>query len=50
MEQGAGTDHFVLAGEGNAAVADNLVEFLDRLKIGVGQRLVDKLPKVFRRL
>jgi hypothetical protein len=47
MEESAGSDHIALAGEGDAAFADKLFEVLDRLEIGVDQRLVDELTKVF---
>ena len=50
MEEGAGADHLALAGKGNAALADNLFEILDRLEISVDQRLIHELPKMFRRL
>src|SRR5271166_3930150 len=50
MEEGAGADHFALAGKGDAAFADKLFEILDRLEISVDQRLVYEFPKVFRRL
>src|SRR5208337_3802815 len=50
MEEGAGADHFALAGKGDAAFAEKLFEILDRLEISVDQRLVYELPKVFRRL
>ena len=50
MEERAGSDHIALAGEGDAAFADNLFEVLDRLEIGVDQRLIYELPKMLRRL
>jgi len=50
MEEGAGADHFALAGKGDAAFADKLFEILDRLEISVDQRLVYEFSKVFRRL
>ena len=50
MEERASSDHIALAGEGDAAFADNLFEVLDRLEIGVDQRLIDELPKMLRRL
>jgi hypothetical protein len=47
MEQGAGADHFALAGKSDAALTDKLFEILDRLEIGIGQWLVYELPQVF---
>ena len=47
MEEGAGADHFALAGKGDAAFADTLFEILDRLEVGIDQRLVNERPKVF---
>ena len=46
MEERASSDHIALAGEGDAVFADNLFEVLDRLAIGVDQRLIDELPKM----
>ena len=46
MEQRACADSIALLNQGNAAFADNFFDVLDGLEIGVGERLVDKLPKV----
>jgi len=45
--EGAGADRILLPNQGNAAFADNLFEVLDGLEIGVDQRLIYELPKVF---
>jgi len=45
--EGAGADRILLPNQGNAAFADNLFEILDGLEIGVDQRLIYELPKVF---
>jgi len=50
MEQRACADSIALLNQGDAAFADNFFEILDGLEIGVGERLVDKLPKVLGRL
>jgi hypothetical protein len=47
MEERAGADHVLLPGQGDAALADNLFEIPDGLEIGVDQRFVQELPKVF---
>ncbi len=47
MEQCARADHVLLAGQGDAALADKLFELPDGLEIGVDQRFVYELPKVF---
>jgi hypothetical protein len=46
---GAGA-HFALAYEGNAALTNKLFEFLDRFEIGIDERLVYEIPKMFGRL
>ena len=50
MEEGTCADRILLPNKCDAALADNLFEVLDGLEISVDQRLVDELPKVFRRL
>jgi hypothetical protein len=50
VEEGAGADSVVLLGEGDAAIADRLIEALDGRKALIGERLVDERPKVLGRL
>ena len=50
MEQRAGLDHVALLHERDAALADNVVEVLDRLEVRVDQRLIDELPQMLGRL
>ena len=46
VEQCAGADHVGLLGEGDAAIADRLVEALDGREATISERLVDEHPKV----
>ncbi len=48
MEEGACADHILLPNQFYAALADYLFEIADGFEIGVDQRLIDKLPEVFR--
>jgi hypothetical protein len=50
MEQGAAADDCALVNKSDAALADDLFEVLDRLEVSVEHGLVDKLPKMLRRL
>lgn len=50
MEQRAVADRVRLLGEGDAAIADRLVETLDGLEATVYERLVDERPKMLGRL
>ena len=46
MEERASPDRIALLDQGDAALADNPFEILDRLEIGIDQRFIDELPKV----
>jgi hypothetical protein len=46
VKQRAGADHFVLPGEGDAALANDLVEILDGLEVTIGERLVEERAKM----
>src|SRR5436190_20781588 len=50
VEEGAGADHFGLLNEGEAALANYLVEVLDGLEVAVDERLVDEGPQMLGRL
>jgi len=50
VKEGAVADHFALLSEGDAALADRLIESIQAFEIGVDQRLVDELPKMLGRL
>ena len=50
MEERAGADHFLLAGERDAALTDGLVEVFDGLEIAIDQGLVDEGPQMLGRL
>jgi hypothetical protein len=41
VEKRAGADHLALAGKGDAAFADDLVEILDGFEVAIGERLVE---------
>jgi hypothetical protein len=44
VEQCAGADHVALFHQCDAALADGLVEVLDGVEVGVGERFIDELP------
>ena len=50
MEQGAVADRIWLLHEGDAAIANRLVEVLDGLETTIGERFVDEHPKMLGRL
>jgi len=50
VEQGAVADCIWLLREGDAAIANRLVEVLDGLETAIGERLVNEHPKMLGRL
>ena len=50
MEQRAVSDHVLLLGKGDAAIADRLVEARDCREAAVGERFVDERPQMLGRL
>jgi hypothetical protein len=50
VEQGAVADRIWLLREGDAAIANRLVEVLDGLETAIGERLVNEHPKMLGRL
>ena len=50
MEERAVADHVALLCEGDATLADRLVESIQAFEVGVDQRLVDEFPKMLGRL